>query len=66
MMARIGWAYTYSARFDRGGSGPQPMDIAQAALGPLLRPETSAAMANAGSRREALTLFLTAPEFQRR
>jgi uncharacterized protein (DUF1800 family) len=35
-------------------------------MGPLLRPATVDAMAQAGSRREALTLFLVSPEFQRR
>jgi uncharacterized protein (DUF1800 family) len=66
VMSRIDWAYTYSARFDQGASFPQPQDIAQAALGPLLRPATVTAMAHAGSRREALTLLFAAPEFQRR
>lgn len=64
VMARIDWAYTYAGRFNDAGA--EPMQIADNALGPLLRPETRAAMASAGSRREALTLFLTAPEFQRR
>ena len=62
--SRIDWAYTYAARFT--DTGPAPMDVAHAALGPLLRTATLAAMQSAGSRREALTLFLTAPEFQRR
>ena len=64
VMARIDWAYTYSGRFADGEA--DPMQIAGNALGPLLRPATQAAMASAGSPREALTLFLTAPEFQRR
>jgi uncharacterized protein (DUF1800 family) len=66
VMSRIDWAFTYAARFDSGGEGPQPLDAAQAALGPLLRPATVTAIAQAGSRREAMTLFLTSPEFQRR
>jgi uncharacterized protein (DUF1800 family) len=66
IMSRIDFAYTYAARFDSGASGPQPVDIANAAMGPLLRPATVDAMAQAGSRREALTLFLVSPEFQRR
>jgi len=64
VMTRIDWAYTYAGRF--ADSGLDPMHIASAALGPLLRPATQAGMASAGSPREALTLFLTAPEFQRR
>ena len=66
MLTRVDFAYTYAGRFDQGAAGPQPGDIAAAALGPLLRPATAAAMAQAGSRREALTLLFSAPEFQRR
>jgi uncharacterized protein (DUF1800 family) len=66
IIARIGWAYTYAARFDNGDMGVQPADIAGVALGPLLRPATSAAIANAGSRREAITMLFTSPEFERR
>jgi len=64
IMARIGLAYTYAARFN--DAGVDPATLAGNALGPLLHPATQAAMANAGSPREAMTLFLTAPEFQRR
>jgi uncharacterized protein (DUF1800 family) len=63
ILMRIDWAFTYAQRF---ADGPEPADMAQAALGPLLRPATVSAMASAGSRREALTLFLASPEFQRR
>ena len=42
------------------------MAIAENAMGPFLRPATRDAIANAGSRREALTILLTSPEFQRR
>ncbi len=66
MMARIGWAYTFSGRFDAGDTGPQPADIATAALGSLLRPATATAIGHAASRREALTLLFSAPEFARR
>jgi uncharacterized protein (DUF1800 family) len=66
MVARVDWAYTYAARFDNGEMGAQPADIAVAALGPLLRPQTSSAIAVAGSRREALTMLFASPEFQRR
>ena len=64
VMARIDWAYAYAARFN--DAGLDPTSIAGNALGPLLRPATQQAMATAGSPREAMTLFLTAPEFQRR
>ncbi len=43
-----------------------PPTVAHASLGPLLRPETAASMAQAGSRREALALLLASAEFQRR
>jgi uncharacterized protein (DUF1800 family) len=66
IMSRIDWAYSYAAHADNGADGAQPIDLAQTALGPHLRPATIQAMAAAGSRREALTLFLTSPEFQRR
>jgi uncharacterized protein (DUF1800 family) len=64
IMARINWAFTYAARFGNGGA--EPSDIAGVALGGLLRPATAAAIAQAGSRREAVTMLFTAPEFQRR
>ena len=43
-----------------------PLDIAAASLGPLLRPTTRTAMTTAASRPEAIALLLTSPEFQRR
>jgi uncharacterized protein (DUF1800 family) len=62
MMRRIDWAFAVSGRIgDR-----DPMAIGEASLGPLFRPTTHEAMAHAGSRREAMTLLLTSPEFQRR
>jgi uncharacterized protein (DUF1800 family) len=66
ILSRIDWAYTYAGRFDSGAAGVQPTEIAATALGPLLRPATADAITHAGSRREALTLLLAAPEFQRR
>ena len=66
ILARVDWAFTYSGRFDDGATGKQPRDVADGALGDLLRPATASAIATAGSRREALTLLFAAPEFQRR
>ena len=40
--------------------------LADDTLGPLLRAETAEAVRRAGSRRDATTLLLTSPEFQRR
>jgi len=42
------------------------VEVSDTALGPLLRPETRDAIRRAGSRRDAMTLLLTSPEFQRR
>jgi uncharacterized protein (DUF1800 family) len=62
LLRRIDWAYAVAGRF----SGPDPAKVAEASLGPLLQPATLKAMRGAGSRRDALTLLLTSPEFQRR
>jgi uncharacterized protein (DUF1800 family) len=48
------------------GRGQDASELAEAVLGPLTRPETLRATARAGSAREALTLVLASPEFQRR
>jgi uncharacterized protein (DUF1800 family) len=64
ILSRVNWAFTYAARFD--DAGVNPADIAEVALGGLLRPATAQAMASAASRRAAVTMLLTAPEFQRR
>jgi uncharacterized protein (DUF1800 family) len=62
MMRRIDWAYAVSGRV----GSRDVADLAEANLGPLLRPDTLLAVRRAGSRRDALTLLLSAPEFQRR
>ena len=62
MMRRIDWAYSVSGRVGTRDVAA----LADANLGPLLRAETLQAVQRAGSRRDALTLLLTAPEFQRR
>lgn len=61
MLRRIEWAHGVSARGARDAAA-----LAEAILGPLIRPETLRAAARAGSAREALTLVLASPEFQRR
>jgi uncharacterized protein (DUF1800 family) len=62
LLRRIDWAYGVA-----GSAGAiDPAELAEASLGPLLRPDTLAAMQRAGSRRDALTLLFTSPEFQRR
>jgi uncharacterized protein (DUF1800 family) len=62
MMRRIDWAYGISAHL----AEHDPLELADAGLGPNLRAATLAAMHGAGSRRDAMTLLLTSPEFFRR
>lgn len=62
VIRRIDWASGFANRV----AERDVMDIATATLGPLLRPATAEAIRHAGSRRDALTLLLTSPEFQRR
>jgi uncharacterized protein (DUF1800 family) len=62
MLRRIDWAYTLAGR----AQDTEPMLVADTTLGPLLRPETALAVRHAGSRRDALTLLFSSPEFQRR
>ena len=61
-MRRVDWAYVVAGRAgDRDAAG-----VADAALGPLLTKGTRDAVHGAGSRRDALALLLSSPEFQRR
>ena len=62
MMRRIDWTYGFAGRPEL----PEPAAYAQVALGSLLAPATEEAMRRAGSRRDAITLMLASPEFQRR
>lgn len=62
MMRRIDWAYGVAGRVGQRDPGA----LAQANLGPLIQPATWNAVVHSGSRRDAMTLFLTSPEFQRR
>ena len=62
LMRRIDWSYEVAAKVPDHDA----MAVAEASLGPLLQPRTGEAIRRAGSRRDALTLLLTSPEFQRR
>jgi uncharacterized protein (DUF1800 family) len=62
MLRRIDWASGFAGRI----GNRDVIEISDAALGPFLRPETHEAIRRAGSRRDAMTLLLTSPEFQRR
>ncbi len=62
MMRRIDWIYGFSGRPELG----EPAALSETLLGPLLSSDTATAIARAGSRRDAITLLLASPEFQRR
>lgn len=62
MLRRIDWASGFAGRVGQRDVA----EIAADTLGPLLRAETGEAIRRAGSRKDAMTLLLTSPEFQRR
>jgi uncharacterized protein (DUF1800 family) len=62
MLRRIDWAYGFTGRV----AAMDPEQVGQATLGPLLSDATLSQMRRAGSRRDAMTLLLASPEFQRR
>lgn len=62
MMRRVDWAYGFANRAELG----EPMQLAEAMLGPLLTDATATEVRRAGSRRDAVTLLLASPEFNRR
>jgi uncharacterized protein (DUF1800 family) len=62
MMRRIDWAYGFAGR----GAALDPVQVADASLGPLLSADTAQQIKRAGSRRDGLTLLFASPEFQRR
>jgi uncharacterized protein (DUF1800 family) len=62
VMRRIDWVYGVTGR----APNMDAEQIADTTLGPLLSEGTKLAMHRAGSRRDALTLLLASPEFNRR
>jgi uncharacterized protein (DUF1800 family) len=62
MLRRVDWANGLAGRVPE----KDPAEVATASLGPLLQPATLEAVQRAGSRRDALTLLLASPDFQRR
>ncbi len=62
MLRRIDWAYGFTGRV----AALDPDEVGRLALGPLLSQATLTQMQRAGSRRDAMTLLLASPEFQRR
>jgi uncharacterized protein (DUF1800 family) len=63
LMHRVAWAAQAAGLYPGSAS---PTEVAGAALGGMLRPETAAAMRRASSGSQALALLLMSPEFQRR
>lgn len=66
MMRRIDWSYGIAGRVSGPHDARDAADLAEASLGPLLSDTTLLAVRRAGSRRDAMTLLLASPEFQRR
>lgn len=62
LLRRADWAMAVSGRL----SGGDAMALAQATLGDLLTAQTRQTIMRAPSRREAVALLLSSPEFQRR
>ena len=62
LVKRLNWATTVG----EAAQNMDPVAVAAGALGPRLTERSRLAVARAGSRSEALTLFLMSPEFQRR
>lgn len=65
LIQRLTWSQGFAAQAASARTGP-PLAAAQACLGALLTPATTAAIAGAESRSEALTVLFMSPEFQRR
>jgi uncharacterized protein (DUF1800 family) len=63
VLRRVEWANNAARRF---GAQSDPVALADAALGPLLNPDTRTAIARAASQAQGLALLFASPEFQRR
>jgi uncharacterized protein (DUF1800 family) len=63
LLRRVDWAFGVAGR---AAPPMDPMEVANDSLGDLLAAGTAEQVRRAGSRREALTLLLASPEFQRR
>jgi len=64
LMRRVDWVQGVAAQGAQRGLEPVP--LAEAMLGPLLGAESAQAIRRAPSARDAVTLLLSCPEFQRR
>jgi uncharacterized protein (DUF1800 family) len=63
LMHRVLWASRVAERYE---TGTDPQDLARAALGDYVRPETLTSLRRATSGSQATALLLMSPEFQRR
>lgn len=63
MLRRVDWGFWLAGR---AAGTSRATEVAEAALGPLLRDQTRDAIGRAGSNRDALTLLFASPEFMRR
>jgi uncharacterized protein (DUF1800 family) len=63
VLERVEWA---NAAAEKIGAQSDPMRIADAAIGPLLGPDTKTAIARAASPAQGLAILFASPEFQRR
>jgi uncharacterized protein (DUF1800 family) len=62
LLRRADWAFRLSGKL----GDTEPEQVARASLGGLLQPATLTAVQHAASRRDALTLLFTSPEYMRR
>jgi uncharacterized protein (DUF1800 family) len=62
LLRRADWAWELAGN----PAAPSADDVAPRTLGDLLSADTKARLGNAASRREALALLLSSPEFMRR
>jgi uncharacterized protein (DUF1800 family) len=63
VLNRIEWAKEVGARLP---AGFDPLAIADAGMGALLKPDTRLQMSRAPSAGDAIALLIASPEFQRR
>ena len=63
ILQRVEWA---NAAGEKLGTGSDPLNLAEAALGPFLSDDTRTAIRRAASPAQGLALLFASPEFQRR
>jgi uncharacterized protein (DUF1800 family) len=66
IVKRVSFAQGFAGRYAPKAGGPEPVQLADAALGARLTPAVRTAVQRAESRPEAFAILLMSPEFQRR